>query len=136
MSKPWSKLKSRLESLWVPGLRMAIHTTAYRHPEKSGGKPIPRHWITLEGRVIWDFPADFLFRKNPEHPAAFDFLLEHYPGNSGQSAPASVIRQYIDCPMEAVLTTKFEDDHWHLGDVLRAADRRSGKSRLHVWAAG
>lgn len=137
MSKPWSKLKSRLEGLWAPELRMAIHTTAYRHPEKSGGMRIPRHWITLEDRIIWDFPADFLFRKNPEHPAAFDFLLEHYQGGSGHSsAPAGVIRQYIDCPVEAVLTTQFEYDHWSLGDVLRAADRRLGKSRLRVWAAG
>lgn len=55
-------------------LRMAIHTTAYR--QLQGGRQIPRHWITLEGRLIWDFPADFLFRNNPTHPAAFDFLLE------------------------------------------------------------
>jgi hypothetical protein len=45
------------------------------------------------------------------------------------SAISNLIRDYINCPKEALLEP-FENDRWGLTDILRAADRRIGKRRL------
>lgn len=52
--------------------------------------------------------------------------IRHYPYRTDISAISGLIRSYIDTPREDVLTASFDDEHWGLIDILRAADRRIG----------
>ncbi len=45
--KPWSKLKSRVEALFAPGLPLAIHCNVFVKVTKEFTFDEPRHWIML-----------------------------------------------------------------------------------------
>jgi hypothetical protein len=64
MTRPWSKLKSRIEVLFAPQLPLAIHCNVFVKCDRSWDFDEPRHWIMLghgrSGRIIWDFPGPFL----------------------------------------------------------------------------
>jgi len=132
MSKPWSKLKSRVEALWDPALRLAIHATAYSNNADRRDSRLSRHWLVLDKAVIWDFPGPFL----SDWPARG----RRAPGGSpefpnGGGVISELLREYLDRPV-AMLLVPFEDDGWELTDMLRAADRRLGKAALLDWAQG
>jgi hypothetical protein len=142
--RPWSKLKSRVEALFSPGLKLAIHCNVFVTVTKEFTFDEPRHWIVLghgrAAKIIWDFPGPFL-RSGPGKPSRssrgppLDYWESGY-GWSGRcpSEPSATIREYLDRPREQLLES-FEDDPWELAAILRAADRRLGRARLLSWAA-
>lgn len=134
--RPWSKLKARVEGLWAPELKMAIHCNVFRKTCKHFTFDEPRHWIILNGRIIWDFPGPFL-RPDPVRGAPLQYWEEAYGWSSSlpkPSVPSFLMRQYLDRP-PARLMEPF-DDPWELLDILRAADRRLGREALDEWGNG
>src|SRR5215468_2536234 len=101
MSHPWSKLQREIEKLFVPELKVRVHCRAYRMASQRGSTDLPRYWVTLNRSVIWDYPRDF------------KSTLSGYPYANEVSAISQLIRQYIDTPSKALLTTEFNDP-WQL----------------------
>ena len=142
--RPWSKLKSRVEALFAPGLQLAIHCNVFTTVTKEFTFDEPRHWVVLgrgrAGRIIWDFPGPFL-RPAPGKPPRsrrglpLDYWESGY-GLAGRqpSEPSTLMRDYLDRSRERLMEP-FEDP-WELAAILRAADRRLGRERLLAWAGG
>ena len=142
--KPWSKLKSRVEALFAPGLPLAIHCNVFVKVHKGWTFDEPRHWVMLghgrTGRIIWDFPGPFL----PQGPDGLPRSTRGPPlatweagyGSRGRkpSDPSALMRDYLDRPRERLMQP-FEDP-WELAAILRAADRQLGRACLLAWAAG
>ncbi len=142
--KPWSKLKSRVEALFAPGLPLAIHCNVFVKVTKEFTFDEPRHWVMLghgrTGHIIWDFPGPFLRTRRGQPPRsargpALDYWETGY-GWSGRkpSDPSALMRDYLDRPRERLMQS-FEDP-WELAAILRAADRRLGRVCLLDWAQG
>lgn len=132
--KPWSKLKSRIEGLFAPGLPLAIHCNAFAKYTNHDSWQEGRHWIVLEKIILWDFPGPAM-REPPYRNWAFvPYAYEGYSGPGG-SVVSRILRAYLDRPV-ADLMAPFPEDRWELVDMLRAADRRIGKERLLTWAKG
>ena len=55
--KRWIKLKRDVESLMAPKLDFRIYANAYSIGDTI---PVPRFWITIGGKIIWDWPKDFM----------------------------------------------------------------------------
>lgn len=141
--KPWSKLKSRVEALFAPGLPLAIHCNVFVKTYKEFTFTEPRHWVMLghgrAGRIIWDFPGPFLRPSRSQPPRStrgplLDYWETGYGGGRKPSDPSALMRDYLDRPRERLMEP-FEDP-WELGAVLRAADRRLGRACLLDWAQG
>ena len=139
--KPWSKLKSRVEALFAPGLPLAIHCNVFVKVTKEFTFDEPRHWIMLghgrAGRIIWDFPGPFLRPARNQPPRStrgppLDFWESGYGWDGGASVPSSVRRTYLDRSRELLMEPL--DDPWELTAIRRAADRRLGRDRLLGWA--
>ena len=135
MSRRWSKLKSRVEALWVPALPMAIHANVFVQHTKHWDLDEPRHWIMLDKTIIWDFPGPFM---KPEPPRGRRIVYWEdaygWGGGNGQSSIiATLLHQYLERDRARVFEP-FENDHWELADILRAADRRIGRERLIEWS--
>lgn len=135
--KPWSKLKSRVEALFAPGLPLAIHCNVFVKVTKEFTFDEPRHWIMLghgrAGRIIWDFPGPFL-RPAPDKPprSARGPPLDYWEsGYRRPSVPSSLMRAYLDRPRDRLMDPF--DDPWELAAILRAADRRLGRACLLEW---
>ena len=137
MSRRWSKLKSRVEDLWSPALPLAIHANVWVKRTRHFTFDEPRHWIILDRRIIWDFPAPYM-RPNPPRGKRIETWEEAYGwshGDGESSTAAILLRQYLDRERERLFDA-LDHDHWDLGDILRAADRRIGRERLAAWSAG
>ena len=155
MSKPWSKLKSRIEALWVPGMSLAIHANSYTHDSGHDKYQLPRHWLLLDKQIIWDFPGPFLHPKQPVRGQQiihwYDITMVRSPDEKPVTHPptgntlttlasttssmiAILLRQYLDRPRDK-LFEPFPLDQWELIDMLRAADARVGRSKLAAWAS-
>jgi len=145
--KPWSKLKARIEALWVPGLPLAIHANAYTHRTDHDSYQLPRHWFLLDGEVIFDFPGPFMV-PNPARGAYIHTFEDLYVYRDEASKPIPAIpgwrhqpshiislllRDYLDRPRDRLMEP-FKDDYWEFTDILRAADARIGKARLRDWS--
>ena len=115
--RPWSKLQKEIEKLFADELLLRIQCRAYRMDSQRGSTDIPRYWITLGKRIIFDYPKDF--------PAG----RESYPYLTDVSSISRLIRDYIDTPVDDLLSKQF-DDPWGLVEIFLAADRRIGKRRL------
>jgi hypothetical protein len=142
LRRRWSKLKSRVEALFAPELRLAVHCNVFFKVTKHDLFDEPRHWVVLgrgqAGRIIWDFPGPFL-RTRPDKPPRSTrgpelTYWESGYGSAGRrpSEPSALIREYLDRP-RARLMEPFEDP-WELAAILRAADRRLGRTCLLEWA--
>jgi hypothetical protein len=132
MSGPWSKLKARVEGLWVPKLGLAIHATRY-DVKHHNGKPegLSRHWLRLGKETIWDFPGQFF-----EHRGGRGQPVLSWPSRpNGGEVIGDLLRDYLDRDRDR-LFEPFEADGWELTDILRAADRRIGRDKLQAWAEG
>ena len=121
MAKPWSKLQRDIYKLLDTSINLQIQCRAYRMPESISTNPqIPRYWITLGKEIIFDIPKeadlDVKYR-----------LYEHIP------AISQTIRDYINSPLEGLLSKTF-DDKFGITDILKAADRRLGKDALLLWS--
>ena len=123
MSKRWSKLQSRLYNLMDPTVGFQIHTVLYEMNSNDGyhGSKLPRYFITIGKKIIFDFPKDFPEARTPGK--------SEYPWITDISDISDVIEEYIQRP-EAQLMEPFENDKWGITDILRACDRRMGKRRL------
>ena len=143
-SRPWSKLKSRIEALFAPGLELAVHCNLFVKVHKGFIFNEPRHWVMLgrgrAGRIIWDFPGPFLPSGSDSLPRSTRgrplATWEEGYGWSGRepSEPSALMRDYLDRPRERLMEP-FEDP-WELAAILRAADRRLGRACLLGWAKG
>ncbi len=139
--KPWSKLKSRIESLFAPNLELAIHCNVFVKVTMHDTWDEPRHWMVLgrgaSQKIIWDFPGPFL-RPSPDQPprSTRGPPLEHFEAGyrlseRQPSVPSATIRDYLDRPREQLMEPF--DDPWELAAILRAADARLGRRRLLEW---
>lgn len=93
---------------------------------QRGSTDLPRYWITLGDQTIWDYPGQFVDPRGGVRRADGTFI-RGYPHSTDISEISDLIREYIDTPVEELLTHHFERDHWGLANILRAADRRIGR---------
>ena len=111
--KRWSKLKRDVESLMSPKLDFRIYANAYNIRECI---QIPRFWITVGRKIIWDWPKDFMDQEG------------WYFYDSAKKIP-QLLRDYINTPESELLSKQFEDP-FILVPILRFCDKRIGKRRL------
>ena len=125
MSRRWSKIQKELYLLRADGLQFQIHCARYRMDSVYGSTDLPRYWVSLGKEVIWDYPKDFIGGDHPERNGA-----RYYPYGTDIPDITKLIREYIDTPKSELLSKEFENDHWGLVNILRAADKRIGARRL------
>ena len=121
----WSKLQRRLDEVLAPEADLQIHCAVYPMHSVYGRTGLPRYWITVGDEIIWDYPRQFqdnlLPGRRPPH---------HYPYGTDVGEISNLIEEYLDTPRDELFDKRFEDDHWGLVNILRAADRRFGARRL------
>jgi len=113
----WSRLKSLIEDLFVPELRLQLHCTGIREEaRKDPSAAVSRgvFQVRLGREIVWDFPGQF---------------ADEGDGYSAADLTA-LLRAYLDTPKAELLEKNFADDRHGLADVLRIADRRLGQRRL------
>lgn len=124
MSRPWSKLQKEYYLLVADGLKIQLHCSAYRHGAKNGSEHVPRYWITLDKKTIWDYPRQFTGFEDP------CVLAEDLDYESDVPDISRLLREYIDTPKDEILEKAFKGDVWGLTPILKASDKRIGKRRL------
>jgi hypothetical protein len=123
--KRWSKLQKEVYDLIDPKIGFQLHCRLYRMNSQYGSTDLPRYWISIGKEIIWDYPKDFINKPHPERtPPKF------YPYGTDVPDISNLIREYIDTPKNELIDKKFENDHWGLINILRAADRRIGKRQF------
>jgi hypothetical protein len=137
----WSKLQSALYRVITPGVRLQLQCRVVRMNSAHGSSDLPRYWITLGKETIWAYPDQFAVPGGGTKRTDSSKLV-YYPHVTDVPAISDLIREYIDTPVADLLTRRFENDHWGLVNILRAADRRIGmrqlptlRKRLHNIAA-
>ncbi len=120
MSK-WSKLQKELYQIIDKRIDFQLHCVSYRMNSQYGGTDLPRYFITLGKEIIFDYPKQFIKNRSD---------LQGYPYENEISDISCLIREYIDTPTKELLNKNFVRDKWCLTDILKAADRRIGISRL------
>ncbi|MBR1555767.1 MAG: hypothetical protein IJ644_10330 [Oscillospiraceae bacterium] len=126
--KRWSRLQKKLYEIIDPTLNFQIHLTIYRMQSQRGSTDSPRYWITLNQEIIFDYPAQFM---NPEgFVQNLSGETTYYPYGNDISAIFALIEEYLNTPREQVFTKHFENDFWGLVNILKSADRRTGRRRL------
>ena len=111
--KRWSKLKRDVENLMAPKLDFRIYANSYNIGDTI---PVPRFWITIGGKIIWDWPKDFMEQEG------------WYFYDSAKKI-SQLLRDYINTPESELLSKQFEDP-FRMVPILRVCDRRIGKRRL------
>lgn len=125
MSKPWSKLQKEFYLLRAEGLDFQLQCRAYRMKSSMGSANLPRYWISLGTKIIWDYPKDFISKPHPGRAN-----IKWYPYGTDIPDISNLIREYIDTPKGELLSKKFESEYWGLINILRASDKRIGSRRL------
>lgn len=122
MSKRWSKLQKRIYSMLDPALNLQIHCTRYRVMGHEGMQEFPRYFITLNGKVIFDWPRDYPLGDSSNSQK----LASSYQIIGCASDISDAITEYLnaDAQKQMILT-----DPWGITDIIRAADRRIGCRR-------
>lgn len=118
-----------VNKLIVPSLKLQLLHVNWLNPSTVWTDGTFR--FVLDGKVIWDFPHDFMSDGTPQHQRLGSWGQRTYQG--GTNMVESLCCEYLDRP-RAELFEPFSDDHWGLVEVLRAADRRVGFRRLTVAA--
>ena len=118
-------MQSRLYDVVAPETEFQIHCRVYRMQSQSGSTGLPRYWITVGEEIVWDYPKQFI-----ELPADGREPSHHYPYNTDVNAISNLIEEYLNTPREDLPTRRFDNDHWGLINILRAADRRFGTRQL------
>ena len=140
--KLFSKIKKQIENLFEPELNMQFCCIAYPMRTQWANNHIPRFYVKLGDKIIWDFPKDF------------DMKKAHWALWARTNGIVDLVREYIDTPVSEVLTKKFKGGkyefvaqylyentqetikiNYRLTDIFKAADRRMGKEKLLAWAA-
>ena len=112
--RPWSKLQSALYKVIDKDVGFQMHSCSY---DIGDGVGIPRFWITIGRQIVWDFPKNAVWDKG-----------DWYFYDEAKSI-SRLIKAYVDCPKDELLTNTF-DDRWQMLPYLLACDRRIGKRRL------
>lgn len=140
--RPFSKLKKSIERLFDDKLKMEFCCNSYPIRGQRGHRnSVPRYYVKLGKEIIWDFPKDFDMKELP-----FYYWADNNHIND-------LVRDYIDAPLEELLTKKFKYDKngfimqhlysneqdrfeidYKLTEIFKAADRRLGKEKLLKWA--
>ena len=140
--KLFSKIKKQIENLFEPELRMQFCCIAYPMRTQWANNHIPRFYVKLDDKIIWDFPKDFAVKKI------------HWSYWSRTNGIIKLVRDYIDTPVNDLLTKNFENEkqsypprllnekdeetyhiNYRLTEIFIAGDRRLGKEKLLTWAA-
>ena len=103
----------------APKLDFRIYANAYNIGECI---QIPRFWINVGGKIIWDWPKDFM-----DHEGWFFY--------DSAKKISQLLRNYINTPDSELLLKQFEDP-FKLVPVLRVCDKRIGKRRLEKLLEG
>ncbi|MCH5234598.1 MAG: hypothetical protein J1E16_04835 [Muribaculaceae bacterium] len=111
--KRWSKLKRDVECLMAPKLDFKIYANAYNIEESI---PVPRFWITVGGKIIWDWPKDYI---EQEGWYFYDSTIKI----------SQLLRDYLNTPESELLSKQFEDP-FRLVPILRVCDKRIGEKQL------
>ena len=137
----WSFLKKKLEDLFVPELKVRFYANAYKIGRSS--QPMVRYHLTLDSKVIWDYPKDF------------NAIKKHsYHLFSAWQQISELVKEYVNTPVSELLSREYADNWfprcwWYdeedlnkaippvylgLVELFLACDRRLGKERLLTWA--
>lgn len=148
----WSKLQTALYNIIDPAIDFQMHCAAYPMRTKTGWASVaqhdvPRYWITIGKDIVWDFP-------NVCPQEELDAM--YYPDLYWRCSTliSDVLRAYIDCPRNELLSFKcdervgtlenrlkigidtrkalkldLENNRWGLIPILQASDRRIGKKK-------
>ena len=131
MSRPrWSKFKKQIVNLFSDDININIYCTYYT---EVGGQFVfksPRHWITLNKEIIWDFPSYFLEWIHPDVPMPLKNMESGHWRCEQHCAISVLFREYIDTPKDDLFDKVFSDDYWGVTDIFKAADTRIGVRRL------
>jgi hypothetical protein len=155
--KRWSKLRSRVEGLFVPQLDLQLHLSMYRMASQRGSHDVPRYWLALGKEILWDYPRDFQGTDRVSGEISFapgryeeiladlddeerEWLEEEesrygdaeYPYINATSWISILLRRYTDAPLPGLIDREFPLDRWNLTDLLKIADRRLGKRKLSL----
>ena len=126
----FSKLKKKIESLFVPNLKLSVYCNVYHKPCYYGGSmEIPRFWMVLDKQIIFDFIKDFEKTIVPD-PAHEKWGGRPVYWRDISDSITEILQAYIETPVNELLECQFDNDYFGLADILRAADRRIGKNRL------
>lgn len=136
MSKPWSKLQSKLYELIDSKANFQIHCAVYRlnskDPMTKNPYRLPRYWITIDKKIVFDYPKMFLKEKGMADWSSQSKLFtvaQVYPDDQAVSRISETIREYIDCPKDQILHKEF-NDQYGITDILKLVDKRIGKEKF------
>jgi len=140
-SRPFSKLKKIIAGLFDPNLKMEFCCVSYPVKSQYGSGSIPRFYLKINKKIIWDYPKDFEIKKVPFYIWA------------DANKVSEVVREYIDTPLDELLHKKFKNEtggfiaqylgsnhqdkiewEYKLTELFKAADRRLGKEKLMDWS--
>ena len=124
MPQRWSKLKKKIEDLFVSELNLQIHANVYKVTMKHDTFLSPRTWLQCDGKILFDFPGMFLFWKNPEERGSIRYMTDRTPDLGW------LIDEYLMTPKAQLLDKEFTTDPWGLTHILKISDRRLGKEAL------
>ena len=131
----WSKLQKQLYNIMDPTVNFQMHCSVYNpHSVKCSGT-IPRFWITIDKKVVWDFPNMFLDElgnvyRDWTHINEYPWTIrETYFFSNNYTWVSDVIRSYINTPKTKLLKVDFEKDKFGLVDTLKKYDRRISKNK-------
>jgi hypothetical protein len=135
--KSFSKFKKQIDNLFVSELKMEFCCYSYPMRSQRGSTSIPRFCVKIGKEIIWDCPKDFKIKGEDI------YMWSNYNGI------CDLVREYIDTPVDKLLSMKFKNDVWkcinnyhlenmierieikyRLTEIFKAADRRLGKSKL------
>ena len=122
MSKRWSKLQKKIYCMIDPNLDWQIHCMKYRVPGHSGMQEFPRYFVTLNGKIIFDWPKAYPLGEGPE---SLKLDLTHRACWRACEITEAII-EYLEADTQKQMTLK---DPWGIIDIVRAADRRIGRRR-------
>ena len=113
-NRRWSKLKKEIESMMDTDLNFQMYCNAYEIG--SYGNEIMRYWITIDRKIVWDFPKEF---------SQDDWYYEDVD-------ISYLIRDYINTNPDDLnnFTELMSKDRFRLIPLLLTCDRRVGKRRL------
>ena len=136
--KRWSKIQKELYNIVDPKINFQIQCSIYKTnsswvtKDGKGRETVPRFWITIDKKVVWDYPQMFLDCKwRSQKLDREDYTIrDTYYYNENYTWVSNVIRQYLNTPREQLASFSTKLDDFGLVDILRSVDRRIGwKSR-------
>lgn len=118
--KRWSKLQKQLYLIFDDKIDLQIHCSVYRMKSQRGSTDLPRYWITLKKKIIFDYPKIATEK-------------EDYPYVTEISDISDLLKDYLDTPKEQILTKIFDSDKYGIINLLKAADKRISVNKLEQY---